>query len=129
MGKVISMRRSWGRVTSPRDAYALIDRGIVLQRKDVRRVLSRFDATEQKAVIEHFAITFYKNSASWSMAERTIESLLVWLTWANNYKAAHVFIAKLCEQEDFRKACWALTEVALFRRNQPNRGWRADFGH
>lgn len=113
MGKVISMHRSWGRVTSRRDACALIDRGTVLQRKDVRRVLARLATAEQDAIVEHFAITFCKNSSSWSMSERTIESLLVWLTWANNYRAAHVFIAKLCEQEDFRKACWVLTEVAL----------------
>ena len=91
----------------------LIDRGIVLQRKDVRRVIARFDIAEQDAIIEHFAVTFCNNASSWSMAERTVESLLVWLTWSGGDRAVRVFIAKLCSQENFRRACWVLVEVAL----------------
>ncbi len=91
----------------------LIDRGIVLQRKDVRRVIARFDPAQQDAIIAHFAVTFCNNLASWSMVERTIESLLVWLTWSGDDRAVRVFIAKLRSQENFRRACWVLIEVAL----------------
>ena len=113
MGKVISLKRSWARITSLQDALMLIERGIVLQRKDVRRVIARFDPAEHDAIIEHFAVTFCNNVSSWSMAERTVESLLVWLTWSSDDRAVRVFIAKLCSQENFRRSCWVLIEVAL----------------
>jgi len=113
MGKVVSLRRSWTRITALPEAFMLIERGIVLQRKDVRRVVARFDPAEQDAIIAHFAFTFCNNVSSWSMAERTVESLLVWLTWAGDDRAARVFIAELCGQKNFRRACWVLIEIAL----------------
>ncbi len=113
MGKLITIKRTWGRVTALHDACALIDRGVVLQRKDARRVIARFDAEAQHTIIARFAATFCANLSSWSMAERTVESLLVWFTWSRDDRAVHVFIAKICAQENFRRACWVLTEVAL----------------
>ena len=113
MGKVIAIKRTWGRITSLHDAFALITRGVVLQRKDVRRVISRFDEEEQHQIVEHFATTFCENVSSWSMAERTVESLLVWLTWSGDDKSVRIFINKLCGQENFHRSCWVLTEVAL----------------
>lgn len=113
MGKVIHIKRSWARVTSLQDALTLIDRGIVLQLKDARRVIARFDADEQDAIVEHFAVTFCNNVSTWSMAERTVESLLVWLTGSGDDRAVRIFIAKLYQQENFRRACWVLIEVSL----------------
>ena len=125
MGKVIAIKRTWGRVTSLHDVRTLIDRGVILQRKDVRRVLARFNAEEQNTIVAHFATTFCENVSSWSMAERTIESLLVWLTWSGDDAAVRVFIAKLCDQENFHRACWVLTEVALSNEiNQLEEGER-----
>lgn len=113
MGKVISIDRSWGRSTTLPGVRKLIERGVLLQRKDMRRVTSHFAEDERDAIIEQFADTFCKHISSRAMAERTVESLLVWLTWTDSNRAVRVFIDKLRAQENFYRACWVLTEVAL----------------
>ena len=113
MGKVIAIKRSWGRCKTLQDVYTLIERGIVLQHRDVRRVSARFTAAERDQIVEHFAVVFCQQVETRAMAERTVESLLVWLTWTGGERAVRVFIAKLCVQHNFRRACWTLTELTL----------------
>ena len=113
MGKVIALKRTWGHARSIMDATTLIDRGVILQWKDMRRIRTYFSATEQIAIIEHFAVSFSRAASSRAMAERTVESLLVWLTYTADNNLAKTFIAQLLAQDNFRDSCWALIEIAL----------------
>ena len=113
MGKVIEIKRTWGHARSVRDATTLIDRGVILQWKDMRRIKTHFSPTEQTSIVEYFAVSFCRVASSRAMAERTVESLLVWLTYTADNNLAKTFITQLLAQDNFRDSCWALIEIAL----------------
>ena len=113
MAKVTPLKRTWMKATTTRDTAWLISRGAILQWHDMPYLLSHFSQPEQQGIVRQLAKSFCLQSDNRAVAERTIESLLTWLSYTSSDEIGKIFIAKVFKQKNAHQACWVLVEVAL----------------
>lgn len=113
MASVTPLKRTWTKVTTTRDAMWLVERGVILQWKDMHYLLNYFSRAEQLAIIRQLARFFCLQTNNRAVAERTVESLLTWLSYTTDDKISKIFITKMFKQKNPRQACWVLIEISL----------------
>lgn len=113
MANVTPLKRTWTKATTTRDASWLIRRGVILQWNDMPCLLNYFSRAEQLGIVRQLAKSFCSHSNNRAVAERTVESLLTWLSYTADDEISKTFITKLFKQKNARQACWVLIEITL----------------
>lgn len=113
MDNVTPLKRTWSKATTTGDARWLIERGVILQWNDMYYLLDYFSLAEQLRIIRQLAKYFCLQSNNRAVAERTVESLLTWLSYTADDEIGKIFIAGVFKQKNARQSCWVLVEIAL----------------
>lgn len=105
--------KNWRKAKTVEDAMDLIDRGVLLQREDVRAVSRLFSEDEQRTLIALFGKRFCERLDDRLACEIIVESLLLWLTESLNDKLVIALIDQIFSEPNHGQACRNLAEIAL----------------
>ena len=88
---------SWARVKTLNLAKSLIDRSILIKRKDMGRLRKVFSNAEHTKIIRHFAASLATPNSSLIDREKNLESAMIWLMRVGNDDLVQEFVEQLCQ--------------------------------
>ena len=107
---------AWSRVKTIKLAKALIDRGILVNRNDMRRLRKLFSHAEHIEIIRYFATSLAEHNLSLINYEKNLESVVLWLSHMGDDSLVQEFVERLC-QSNSEEAVHNLIFVTLSPNN------------
>ena len=103
----------WKDVESVEQAKQLIDYGVLLNWREMRRLKKILSQDDELFVVRHFAVRLAERAESRLPEEILIESVLVWLSNSTEEKFIHAFLTELLQQPNHLEACLTLVELSV----------------
>lgn len=113
MSQLIGLPTNWRDVASLDAALQMVDYGVILKWRDVKRLHKAFSKEEQMAFVQHIANRFCEPHETRLPEEIMVETLLNWLVHAKDESALQAFLEALLENPHRSAASIKLVEVAL----------------
>ncbi|MGE0171976.1 MAG: hypothetical protein AB7T49_04295 [Oligoflexales bacterium] len=111
--QLVNIPSSWKSVRTHEDVKQMVDYGVMLTWKEMKRLAKTFDQEAETDIMRHFAIRLAERTDNRLSEEILIESLLVWFANASNDFAVNAFIEELLLQPNHYEACKTFVEVAI----------------
>ncbi|MDE3268877.1 MAG: hypothetical protein OYH77_01170 [Pseudomonadota bacterium] len=88
---------AWSQAKTLKLAKSLIDRSILVARKDMPRLRKCFSQAEHVEIIQHFATSLADHKLSLINYEKNLESAILWLNYVADDDLVQVFVERLCQ--------------------------------
>jgi hypothetical protein len=111
--QAVNIPSSWKSVKTHEDVKQMIDFGVMLTWREMKRLAKTFDQEAEMDIMRHFAIRLAERTDSRLSEEILIESLLIWFANASNEFAVNAFIEELLLQPNHFVACKTFVEVGI----------------
>lgn len=109
----MSKNTKWKSVKTLKQAYELMDDGILITWEELQTVTKQMRTDQQVKVVQHFVKSICEKNHDRLICEILTENLLLWLAFSEKDQYLKAAVSQFFEEEHAAEGCMKIVEIAL----------------